>query len=237
MGTLFDPGKKEIAMRLVCSAENSSLDWRAQYGYVEDIDDGRGYTGGIIGFTSGTHDMLKVVKRYASVAPEAMLAGFLPALRAVDGTDSHAGLGQSFESAWRNAAADPRFRWAQDCERDESYFDPAVSQAIDDGVAELGQFIYYDTMVMHGPGEDADSFGGIRAHVLRRARPPAQGGRETRYLRLFLKARAKVMRREDAHSETDRIDTMQRKFLREGNLHLDPPLRWSVYGDPYEINN
>jgi len=43
--------EKEIAMELVGSAENSSLDWRAQYGYIEDIHDGRGYTGGIIGFT------------------------------------------------------------------------------------------------------------------------------------------------------------------------------------------
>ncbi|MFC9019220.1 chitosanase, partial [Streptomyces albidoflavus] len=57
--------KKEIAMRLVSSAENSSLDWRAQYRYIEDIGDGRGYTAGIIGFCSGTGDMLALVERYA----------------------------------------------------------------------------------------------------------------------------------------------------------------------------
>ncbi|HEY3509056.1 MAG TPA: chitosanase, partial [Kribbella sp.] len=51
---LDDPAKKEIAMEIVCSAENSSLDWKAQYKYIEDIDDGRGYTAGIIGFCSGT---------------------------------------------------------------------------------------------------------------------------------------------------------------------------------------
>ncbi|MGW2059062.1 chitosanase, partial [Streptomyces sp. NPDC001840] len=34
---LDDPAKKEIAMQLVSSAENSSLDWKAQYGYIEDI--------------------------------------------------------------------------------------------------------------------------------------------------------------------------------------------------------
>nr|WP_318767307.1 chitosanase [Lactiplantibacillus carotarum] len=39
---------------LVSSAENSSLDYRQQYRYIEDIHDGRGYTAGIIGFTSGT---------------------------------------------------------------------------------------------------------------------------------------------------------------------------------------
>ncbi|MGW0582794.1 chitosanase, partial [Streptomyces sp. NPDC002920] len=50
---LDDPAKKEIAMKLVSSAENSSLDWKAQYKYIEDIGDGRGYTAGIIGFCSG----------------------------------------------------------------------------------------------------------------------------------------------------------------------------------------
>src|SRR5262245_29952809 len=55
---LSDPAKKEIAMKLVSSAENSSLDWKAQYKYIEDIGDGRGYTAGIIGFCSGTGDML-----------------------------------------------------------------------------------------------------------------------------------------------------------------------------------
>ena len=43
---LTDPHKKDIAMQLVSSAENSTLDWKAQYGYIEDIGDGRGYTAG-----------------------------------------------------------------------------------------------------------------------------------------------------------------------------------------------
>ncbi len=29
-------------MKLVSSAENSTLAWRKQYRYIEDIDDGRG---------------------------------------------------------------------------------------------------------------------------------------------------------------------------------------------------
>lgn len=43
------------------------------------------------------------------------------------------------------------------------------------------------------------------------------------------------MRTEAAHEETSRVDTAQRVFLDAGNLGLEPPLRWSVYGDPYEI--
>ena len=69
------PAKKDIAMRLVSSAENSSLDWEAQYAYIEDIGDGRGYTGGIIGFCSGTSDMLALVELYTKRAPGTVLAG------------------------------------------------------------------------------------------------------------------------------------------------------------------
>src|SRR3954471_12495129 len=101
---LSAPAEKEIAMQLVSSAENSSLDWRAQYRYIEDIHDGRGYTAGIIGFCSGTGDMLEVVRAYAKKRPHSRLAAFLPALRRVNGTDSHRGLGHPFVRAWRRAA-------------------------------------------------------------------------------------------------------------------------------------
>jgi chitosanase len=33
------------------------------------------------------------------------------------------------------------------------------------------------------------------------------------------------------------VDTAQRVFLRQGNLDLNPPLTWSVYGDRFEIRN
>ena len=232
---LAEPAKKEIAMELVSSAENSSLDWKAQYRYLEDIGDGRGYTGGIIGFCSGTGDMLEVVQRYTDASPGNPLAPFLPALEKVNGTDSHAGLGAPFVKAWRTAAKDPAFQAAQDAERDEIYFTPAVDQAKADGLRALGQFIYYDAMVMHGPGDDPASFGGIRAAALKRAKPPSEGGDETAYLNAFLDVRKKAMKAEEAHEDTSRIDTAQRVFVSAGNLDLDPPLHWRVYGDRYQV--
>ncbi|MDF3299030.1 chitosanase [Streptomyces tropicalis] len=232
---LDDPAKKEIAMQLVSSAENSSLDWRAQYRYIEDIGDGRGYTAGIIGFCSGTGDMLHVVRRYTDRRPGNVLARYLPALRRVEGGAAHDGLDPGFPGDWRRAAGDPAFRRAQDEERDEDYFGPAVRQGRADGLRALGQFAYYDARVVHGGGDDPESFGGIRARALRSARPPAQGGDEVTYLEAFLDARVWAMRQEKAHSETSRVDTEQRVFLRRGNLDLDPPLDWAVYGDSYHI--
>ena len=232
---LREPAKKDIAMQLVSAAENSSLDWKAQYAYVEynvehNEKENRGYTAGIIGFTSRTHDMLELVTHYVSVAPDDnALAPFLDALRKVDGTPSTDGLGEPFVRAWKKAAEDPRFRAAQDHERDRVYFDPAVDRAIGDGLQELGQFMYYDAAVMHGSCE------AIRRRAMKKTKTPAQGGDERAYLKAFLDERRAEMKREQGHQDTTRVDTMQRKFLDEGNLTLTPPLEFKVYGDAYRI--
>ncbi|MEU9154703.1 chitosanase [Streptomyces sp. NPDC048417] len=232
---LDDPAKKEIAMKLVSSAENSSLDWKAQYKYIEDIGDGRGYTAGIIGFCSGTGDMLDLVQLYTDRKPGNVLAKYLPALRRVNGTDSHSGLDPNFPADWRKAAQDTAFQQAQNDERDRVYFNPAVQQGKTDGLGTLGQFAYYDAIVMHGDGDDSTSFRNIRKRALGNAKPPAQGGNEVTYLNAFLDARVWAMKQEEAHSDTTRVDTEQRVFLRNGNLCLNTPLDWKVYGDSYHI--
>ncbi|MFI6858661.1 chitosanase [Streptomyces sp. NPDC050421] len=234
---LDDPAKKDIAMQLVSSAENSTLEWKNQYRYIEDIGDGRGYTAGIIGFCSGTGDMLSVVERYTEARPGNPLERFLPALRAVKGTDAHTGLGRPFTEAWADAAGDAAFRSAQDTERDRSYFDPAVRQAKEDGLGALGQFVYYDAYVMHGAG-DADGTTGFRTmrrQALAEDRPPAEGGDEETYLDAFLDARVAAIRKEPSHSDTSRVETAQRVFVHEGNFDLETPLRWKVYDDSYRI--
>ena len=236
VGDLSAPAKKEIAMKLVSSAENSSLDWKAQYKYIEDIGDGRGYTAGIIGFCSGTGDMLELVEAYTNSVPDNPLAKYLPALRKVNGTDSHAGLGSAFESAWKQAAATTAFQTAQNNERDRVYFNPSVNQGKADGLSNLGQFAYYDAIVMHGPGTSSDSFGGIRKSAMQKAKTPAQGGDEATYLKAFFAARKVIMKQEEAHADTSRVDTEQLKFLNEGNFDLHTPLKWKVYGDSYTIN-
>jgi chitosanase len=228
---LDDPAKKEVAMEIVSAAENSSLDWRAQFAYIEDIDDGRGYTAGIIGFCSGTGDMLELVEAYTDAKPGNVLAKYLPALRRVNGSDSHAGLDPTFTKAWRTAAADPAFQATQEAERDRVYFNPSVRDGKSDGVRALGQFAYYDAAVMHG----YDGMRAIRSRALRKAKPPAQGGDERVWLNVFLDERVAEMKKEEAHSDTSRVDTAQRRFLKNGNFDLATPLDFAVYGDKYHI--
>lgn len=233
---LDDPAKKDIAMQLVSSAENSTLDWRKQYAYIEDIGDGRGYTGGIIGFTSGTGDMLEVIREYGNRQPVNRLQPFQPALEAAVGSDTHAGLGDPFVEAWRASDADPQFHIAQDTLRDRDYFGPAVAQAKADGLRPLGQFMYFDAIVVHGDSEEWPSLSTIRTRAIRRAAPPSAGGDESAYLNAFLDVRNDAMRTEAAHEDTSRVDTEQRVFLNEGNMDLDAPLNWKVYGDRFAIS-
>jgi len=228
---LDDPAKKDVAMQIVSAAENSSLDWRAQFSYIEDIGDGRGYTAGIIGFCSGTGDMLELVEAYTNTKPSNVLAKYLPALRNVNGTDSHSGLDPNFTRDWKTAAADSVFKAAQEAERDRVYFNPSVRDGKSDGVRALGQFAYYDASVVHG----YEGMRSIRSRALAKAKPPAQGGDERTWLNAFMDERVVEMKKEEAHSDVSRIDTAQRVFLNNGNFDLNTPLDFKVYGDSYHI--
>ena len=232
---LAAPTKKELAQELVASAENSTLNWRSAYGYIEDIDDGQGYTAGTIGFCTGTHDLLTLVEHYTEAHPGNGLARYLPALREVDGTDSHEGLDAGFTAAWKAEAKLPAFRKAQDEERDRVYFDPAVRLAKLDGLGALGQFVYYDAMVLHGPGTGPNSFYGLRERAMREADTPSQGGSEMDYLDVFLDIRVEAMQAREPDIDTTRIDTTERRFLYDGNLDLRTPLVWKVYGETYKV--
>ena len=226
---------RTIFFCIVSSAENSSLDFKAQYAFIKDIGDGRGYTAGVIGFTSGTGDMLEVVKRYLALKPiNNPLAKYLPALERVNGTASHKGLGKKFVNAWRLAARDEEMVLAQDSVLDAMYYNPALYYAEKDGLSTLGAFIYYDALVVHGPGDDEDSFGGIRQSALASFRPPSQGGDETEWLAAFLAARTVIMKKEAAHEDLSRI-IAQQKFISENNWQMMLPMQWEMYGDRFEL--
>ena len=227
--------RKEV-FALVSSAENSSIDYAEQYAYIEDIGDGRGYTAGIIGFTTGTGDLLEVVERYTELKPENELKEYIPELEQVNGTDSHDGLGDSFKKAWINAAQCEEMIQAQNDILDEQYMNVALQYARKDGLRPLGQYIYYDALVVHGSGDSEDSFEAIRDTAMEKATPPASGGNEAVFLDAFLDARVPVMQMEAAHSDLSRLNA-QRKFLDEENYDLALPLKWTMYGESFSLTS
>jgi chitosanase len=202
-GDITEPVYKEIALQLTSTAENSTKDWTTAYRYIEDIGDGRGYTGGIVGFCSATFDMEILLKHYQKIAPGNSLVPFLDEFATISAQStqtarnnmSHTLLDPlNFVEAWQNAAdTDPLFRQAQRDERDRVYWAPALSQAVADGVGPLGLAILYDISVNHGPGTDSQSFGGIVTTARTVAAPPSEGGNEVAYLNALTNAREAVL--------------------------------------------
>ncbi|GAA3486714.1 MULTISPECIES: chitosanase [Streptomyces] len=244
---LADPLLKDRAAQIISTAENSTKHWQGQYANIRDVKDGNGYTAGVIGFTSGTHDMLQLIQDYTKTHPDNPLASFIPALQKVDGTASHEGLDPGFTQAWKQAAKEPDFVNAQNAARDKYYFKPAVDLAKMDGLGTLGQFIYYDAMVLHGPGVDKRGFYGIRETARAKVKAPSElGGKgdkasklkaEKAYLNAFLDETREVLRTKKTLNDTSRIDTAQRVFLKDGNMDLKLPLKWKMYGEEFSITN
>jgi chitosanase len=233
-----DAERKARAAQITSTFENATLE--LQYDYAENIGDGRGITAGRAGFTSATGDLLLLVRRYTEMKPDNPLAPYIPALEAVEGTDSEAGL-DGFADAWTEAAADPDQRQVQDDLVDELYFTPAMALADEAGIATpLGQAIMWDTMIQHGAGGE----NGTRV-IIEETQDTVgtPDGDEAAWLDAFLDARlhhlghAYENTTEDADaSSRSRIDAL-RSLLADGNLALEAPLTWKVYGSTYTLRS
>ena len=158
----LDADQKRRMMLLTSTFENSfpeNTEPNFAYDYIENLNDGRGFTAGRVGFCTGTHDLLQVVELYNVMAPHNRLTPFLPRLQEVSlqSSDSVAGL-EELPLAWKAAAMDPLFRSAQDQIVDKIYYLPAV--AVSEGLGLKLPFsfaVIYDTAVMHGFDEGDDS--------------------------------------------------------------------------------
>jgi chitosanase len=182
--------QKRRAEQLTSLFENGTIE--LQYGYAEDLGDGRGITSGRAGFTTADGDALEVVALYAQRAPGNRLAPFLPELRrlADAGSDDTSGL-DGYADAWAAAARDAQFRSAQDEVVDRLYYQPSVRYADQLGLrTALVRAVLYDTIIQHGADSDPD---GLPA-LLERARTaaggtPATGVSEADWLATFLTVR------------------------------------------------
>lgn len=244
---------QEKAFQLTSTAENSTVAWWENYDYCADIKDGRGYTGGPVGFTSATGDMLELVQDYAARKPTGnALAPYLPNLQrcadfgdtvdtAVYGVNGGAAstkaaseLGAAFITAWKNAAnSDPLFRQCQRDYRNRVYWLPAYNAAVADGLGQLGTCLYYDTSINHGPGvanSNDGSFDDIRSRTT--GTKPSNGGSESTWINNFLNVRSAVLTAWGDNPSDGRI-SMFRGLRTAGKFTLAPPVTWSVYGDTF----
>jgi chitosanase len=236
LSLLVDAERKLRAAQITSTFENSTLE--LQYDYVENIGDGRGITAGRAGFTSGTGDLLLVIRRYTEAKPGNVLAPYIPSLEAVNGTDSVTGL-NGFADAWTESAEDPDFRSLQDEMVDELYFFPAMTMAADVGIeTPLGQMIVWDTMIQHGADGDNGTWAIIRET---QETVGTIGQNESAWLDAFLDTRLRHLldmyrgTSEDADvSSVSRVEAL-RSLLQVPNLALEPPMTWEVYGDRFAL--
>lgn len=236
----------EMAFEIVSTAENSTTDWTSAYNYIQDIGDDRGYTGGLVGFTSANGDMLDLVNYYITLKPSSNpLSSYVSGLQACVAVGQGSGasaaaasnLGSAYQTAWANAAnTDPIFRRAQRDLRKSIYWDDALTQALADGVGPLGLALHYDILVNHGPGTDSESYGGILAAArASSSKPPSAGGNEKNYLTKLCDLRDAVLQGWGQY-QTDGRSSIYRALLTANKLTLLAPFTWSVYGDSYTMS-
>jgi chitosanase len=214
-----------------------------QYGYAEDLGDGRGVTAGRAGFTSATGDLLAVVERYTEDEPGAPLADFLPALERLAAAESSdtSDLG-GFARAWADAAGDPAMQAAQDAEVDQTYFQPARAVADElDLEQPMSLAVLYDTIVQHGEGDDPDGLPAIVAETLAVAGgSPGTGVDEEEWTTQLLAIRrahlaraADPATREEWAASVGRVDSLQ--ALVDAGIDLRGPFTMEAFGDEYRI--
>ena len=165
------------------------------YGYIQNLDDGRGYTAGSVGFCTGTSDLIQVVRRYTELRAGNVLAKYLPTLAKVDGTDSVKGL-EGFEVDWKLAAHDPFFRQAQNEIANKLYYLPAMKKADRLGLKmPFSRAILYDTIVMHGDGQDPDGLDALIKRTTKKMKStPGNGTSERAWMKVFLDEREKTLK-------------------------------------------
>ncbi len=212
---------------------------KLQYGYAENLKDGRGLTAGRGGFTSATGDLLLVVQRYVEKVPDSRLAAYLPRLKALarEASASTRGLG-GLAAAWKAAAKDPRFRAIQDQVVDKLYYQPAVDHWRKlELCTPLSLLVLYDTAIQQGDDNDPDGLPAVIQRTNQRAGgSPAKGAGEKAWLRAFLKVRRATLAHANdpetrkAWSETVIRCDVLRKILEEGNFDLRGPIVVRPYG-------
>jgi len=255
---ISSPKLKEAILRFVSTVENGNQEWWTHFGYIEygaGIGDTRGYTGGIVGWTTATFDMNVLIKAYTAATPTNPLAKWIPTLNTIDAMSTQqqrhdaslTQLGAAFVADWQAAAETTAFKQAQLAERDRAYWDRAYGAAVADGGSPLLLQHYYDTVVNHGwnPGEAAGgpSFQGLVATAKSTAAAPAAGGDEGTYLTALNNARETILRGWGDWQDDGRVPAL-RNFVALGNFTLATPYSWSMYGtthtitawpDPYQL--
>ena len=232
------PEQKSAMEQVVSAFENSTTTLR--YDYVENLDDGRGYTAGRCGFTTRDGDLKEVIKAYAVLNPETPLKKFIPVLTMLNRRNSSSvSQLKDLPELWKEASSDPDFKKAQDQVADRLYFLPAMEIVNRLNLqTQLGALCIFDASIQHG----TDGDDGV-VDMISRMGPLSQYPTEAEFLTAFLKTRrATLLRPKDPGTQAawqdsvGRVDALQ-AFVDAGNFELKTPFIITAYGDRFTIGN
>jgi chitosanase len=238
----------KIVEQINCVFENDST--TPQYDYCENLDDGRGYTFGKIGFTTANGDGYDLIKAYCHANKNSALIQYLPTLKQLaqdedDNTDDLEG----FEQAWKNEAS--QTIPFQDESAYEVYGKPAAQYCNTLGLHSMMALAFmYDTIVQHGEGDDDDSLGALLGRTIEDMGGSISGkdqngedcdkidNPEQEFLDAFLEQRKKCLQnpankdtQEEWRESADRVNAL-RNLLDTDNMNLTGSIH--IQSDDYD---
>jgi chitosanase len=230
-----------VVQKLNSLFENDDIN--PNYGYIEYLPDGRGFTFGKVGFTTATGDGFDIIREYTDSVKNSKLAYYLPELKrlAKKNSDDTSNL-VGFADAWRNEFE--KTKYFQDKIAFELYGLPALNYCNTLGLkSTLAIAIIYDAIVQHGDGKDDDGirkllknttkeFGGTPSgKTFKKKKCKVVKDSEKAFLDIFLKKRRLILENannEDSREEWERskgrVDVFK-NLLDSNNMDLKMPLQ------------
>ncbi|GAB5590930.1 hypothetical protein Unana1_05830 [Umbelopsis nana] len=208
--------------------------------YVEVLRDGRGYTSGYIGFTTGTNDGLAVINQYTKRKPNNTLTKYIPELTRLSklafcdkGRNDTSNL-SGYPTDWAMAAcSDPVFVQTQLDVGHAMYLQPALKYAASVNVtSNLGKAIFYDTIISHG-WQYVEPLINL-PRIIQLTGPRGSSESEQSYLNRFLVTRRQLMccyPNKVWPPADDRVSDLQTLVSNwSTNVNLTNPAKLVVYG-------
>lgn len=229
----FTPQQIDTMFSIVCIAENASTRWWDQYNYCENIGDGRGLTVSIVGFCSGTYDLLWVMNKLKEIKSDhVMVTKYLSTLQRVNGTSNTSGLEnfgsdlQRFgDTYWRQAVWEGIIHF---------YWSTAYKFWVAMGCkSALSMMVFYDTALNHG-----DIVLQQFANQITNIQRPSQGGSESAWLLEFINKRQYNIQYVDRSTNNGQPDRclMHKQIVSANNMSLTRPINGlRCYGGTYSI--
>ena len=217
---------KDKILKITSVFENNTQ--KLQYSYIENLNDGRGYTFGFCGFTTATGDGVLVIEELAKT--EQAVIKYLPELQklAKEESSSIKNL-EGFVSLWKQVGKSKTGIIAQHVVGDTLYWNPSQEYCKQLGLSlPLSQAIIYDTIIQHGEGDDLDGLPALITQTKTLLETPYQ---EKDFIKIFLSVRRKDLvhptddTTRDVWSESvTRVDAFY-NLIKSDNWQLTNPIK------------